>query len=153
MLWLGGDQVTPGYLDPAKTSELFVDSPDGIRYKSGDLAFDDEDGNINYVGRTDFQVKIMGYRIELGEIESVLLRASGAAFAVADVARLRGDVDEIVCVLPTACAARKKQLREALKDRLPSYMMPRVWKFQDDLPLNSNGKIDRAALKSGWVRS
>jgi amino acid adenylation domain-containing protein len=153
MLWLGGDQITPGYLDPAKTSELFVERDGEVWYKSGDTAFADADGILHYVGRSDFQVKIMGYRIELGEIEAALLQASGAAFAVADVARLRGEVEEIVCVLPTACAPRKRQLRESLKGRLPSYMMPRVWKFQDDLPRNSNGKIDRSALKAGWTPS
>ena len=153
MLWLGGDQLTPGYLDPVKTAELFVESRGGTWYKSGDIGFSDDDGNINYVGRADFQVKVMGYRIELGEIESALLRASGAAFAVAEVARLRGDVDEIVCVLPTACAPMKKRIRDEIKVRLPSYMMPRVWKFQEDLPLNPNGKVDRIALKSSWTRS
>ena len=151
MLWLGGDQVTPGYLDPIKTAERFVPKNGEMWYRSGDICFFDRDGLIQYVGREDFQVKVTGYRIELGEIEAALLRESGASFAVAEVARLRGDIDEIVCVLPTSCAPRKKEIREAVRLTLASYMVPRIWKFQDDLPLNSSGKIDRKVLKAGWT--
>jgi len=102
------------------------------------------------VGREDNQVKVSGFRIELGEIEAALLRESGASFAVAEVARLRGDLDEIVCVLPTSCAHRKKEIRDALRSVLEPQKMPKIWKFQDDLPLNSNGKVDRIALKADW---
>jgi amino acid adenylation domain-containing protein len=152
ILWLGGDQVTPGYLDAAKTAELFVPKDGMVWYRSGDVVFADHDGNVFFVGREDFQVKLPGgYRVELGEIEAALLRISGAAFAVADVARLRGDVDEIVCVLPTDCASRKKELRDAAKNVLMPHMVPRVWKFMDKLPTNANGKTDRKALKSTWM--
>ena len=151
MLWLGGDQVTPGYLDPIKTAERFVPKDGQMWYRSGDICFFDRGGLIQYVGREDFQVKVTGYRIELGEIEAALLRESGASFAVAEVARLRGDIDEIVCVLPTSCASRKKEIREAVRLTLASYMVPRIWKFQDDLPLNSSGKVDRKVLKAGWT--
>jgi len=153
VLWLGGDQVTPGYLDPIKTAERFVPKDGRMWYRSGDICFFDREGLIQYIGREDFQVKVTGYRIELGEIEAALLRESGASFAVAEVARLRGEIDEIVCVLPTSCAPRKKAIREGVKATLAAYMVPRVWKFQDNLPLNSNGKVDRKALKASWTRN
>ena len=146
-LWLGGDQVTPGYLDAEKTRERFVPRDGMVWYRTGDICFLDEQGDLQYVGREDFQVKVMGYRIELGEIESALMRQSGAAFAVAEVARPRGEIDEICCILPESCRARKKEIREGVKAVLPSYMVPKVFRFLDDLPRNSNGKVDRGALK------
>ena len=150
VLWLGGDQVTPGYLDPEKTAERFVPRDGQVWYRTGDVCFLDADGLIQFVGREDFQVKVTGYRIELGEIEAALLKASGASFAVADVARLRGELDEIVCVLPGEAKPRKKEIREEVKKQLAPYMVPRVWLFQDELPLNSSGKVDRKALKAAW---
>ncbi|HOX52985.1 MAG TPA: AMP-binding protein, partial [Fibrobacteria bacterium] len=150
VLWLAGDQVTPGYLDPVKTAERFVPKDGKGWYRTGDVCFYDSQRRIQFVGREDFQVKITGYRIELGEIEAALLRESGAAWAVADVTRARGEMDEIACVLPTAVASRKKAIREAVKKSLPPYMVPRIWFFQDDLPLNSSGKVDRKALKESW---
>ena len=90
----------------------------------------------------------MGYRIELGEIEHALLAASGAAFALADVAPLRNGLDEIYGVLPGACAPRRKDILAGLKERLPAYMVPRSLFFRDDIPVNSNGKMDRQALKA-----
>ena len=149
-LWLGGDQITPGYLDPEKTADRFIFKNGLVWYHTGDLGFRDESDRIHFVGREDFQVKIMGYRIELGAIEAAILRATGAPFAIADVARLRGEVDEIVCVLPTAFKSRKKLIREAMKDVLEPYMIPKVLIFLDELPLNANGKVDRAALKAVW---
>jgi acyl-coenzyme A synthetase/AMP-(fatty) acid ligase len=89
-----------------------------------------------------------GYRIELGEIEHALGRAADAPSAVAGVAPLRNGVDEISCVLPARCAARKKEIRAALKAALPAYMVPRRFFFADDLPLNASGKVDRAAVKA-----
>lgn len=146
-LWLGGPQVVPGYLDAQKTAERFVSRDGEVWYRTGDLVFMGTDGEIQYVGREDFQVKVMGYRIELGEIEAVLLRESGAPFAIADVGKFRGDMEEIYCVLPAAYAGEKKKLREALKKHLPPYMVPRSFRFTDDIPLNANGKIDRRAIR------
>ncbi len=149
-LWLSGDQLAVGYLgDAVKTEERFIVRPgDGVRwYRTGDLVLEDVDGEIQYVGREDFQVKVMGYRIELGEIEHALMKTSGAPFAIADVAALRDGMDEIYCVLPANCSARKKEIKSALKAHLPSYMMPRHLYFSDRIPLNSNGKMDRRALK------
>jgi amino acid adenylation domain-containing protein len=147
-LWLGGNQVTSGYIgEPEKTAARFVERDGELWYRTGDLVFEDPDVGIQYVGREDFQVKVMGYRIELGEIEHALLQVSGATFALADVAA-RDGADEIFAVLPEACAVRKKEIKAAVKDRLPSYMAPRRYLFTDDIPLNANGKMDRGALKA-----
>lgn len=147
-LWLGGDQVTPGYLaEPTKTSERFVAQGDKIWYRTGDLVHRDPDGAIQYEGRLDFQVKVMGYRIELGEIEHALLKASEAAFSLADVAPVRGELDEIYGILPASAASRKKEIKAKLNELLPSYMVPRKIFFVDDVPLNANGKMDRGAIR------
>ncbi len=146
-LWLGGDQVAAGYIgEPEKTAARFVPRGSEIWYHTGDLVFEDPEIGMQFVGREDFQVKIMGYRIELGEIEHVLLQASGAAFALADVA-VRDGAEELFAILPANCAARKKELREAARARLAPYMVPRRFLFTDDIPLNANGKMDRNALK------
>jgi len=147
-LWLGGDQVTPGYLgDQAKTAERFVEQNGDIWYRTGDLVLQEPSGTIQYVGREDFQVKVMGYRIELGEIEHALMNVSGAAFAIADVAKVRGDIEEIFCLLPVHCKPDRKRIKAEIKAILPSYMMPRKFFFTDDIPLNANGKMDRGVIK------
>lgn len=148
-LWLGGDQVAPGYLGEEKmTADRFIERDGMMWYRSGDLVFRDPEGLVQYQGREDFQVKVMGYRIELGEIENALMRASGAAFAIADVAQIRSGMDEIYCILPAGFAGRKKEIKSALKESLPVYMVPRhIW-FSDDIPLNSNGKMDRGVIKT-----
>jgi D-alanine--poly(phosphoribitol) ligase subunit 1 len=147
-LWLAGDQVAPGYLGEEKmTAERFIERDGAIWYRSGDLVFRDAEGLVQYQGREDFQVKVMGYRIELGEIENELMRVSGAAFAIADVAQVRSGMDEIYCILPAAFAPRKKEIKTGLKEKLPAYMVPRHYYYTDDIPLNSNGKMDRGAIK------
>jgi non-ribosomal peptide synthetase component F len=151
VLWLGGDQVTTGYLDPERTAESFVEKDGTTWYRTGDIGFADGGGLLSFVGREDLQVKIMGVRVELGEIEGALLLETGASFAIAGVARIRGDMDELFCVLPSAFASRRKSIRNALSSRLEPCMIPRFWKFRDDVPRTRNGKIDRAALKSGWT--
>lgn len=148
-LWLAGDQVAEGYVgDPAKTAERFQARGGKTWYRTGDLVSRDGEGDLHYLGREDFQVKVMGYRIELGEIEHALLAVSGAAIALADVAPLRNGLDEIYGVLPAACAPRRKAILAGLKERLPAYMVPRRVFFRDDIPVNSNGKMDRQALKA-----
>lgn len=150
VLWLGGDQLTAGYLDPEKTAERFVPRDGEVWYRSGDIVFADVGGDLHYLRREDDQVKVAGYRIELGEIEAAVLHETGAAFAFVDVAPLRSELDEIVCVLPAAFEPRKKAIRLALRAVLEPHKLPKVWKFQDSLPLNANGKIDRTALKASW---
>ena len=120
-------------------------------YRTGDLVFREPDGTLQFQGREDFQVKVMGYRIELGEIEHALMRVTGAPFAIAGVAALRNGLDEIFCVLPAAHASRRKEIKAALKDCLPAYMLPRHLFFRDDIPLNASGKMDRGALRGRLI--
>jgi mycobactin phenyloxazoline synthetase len=153
-LWLSGSQVSAGYLGaPELTSERFVPKDGSLWYRTGDLALRDQAGRLQFLGREDFQVKIMGHRIELGEIEHALERASGAAQAIAGVAPVRNGVDEIFAVLPLHLGPEKKAIRERLKQLLPHYMLPRHYLFRDQLPVNSNGKIDRPALRALMLAS
>jgi amino acid adenylation domain-containing protein len=151
-LWLAGDQIAPGYLGEDKmTAERFIARHGEMWYRTGDLVFREPDGTLQFQGREDFQVKVMGYRIELGEIEHALMRVTGAPFAIAGVAALRNGLDEIFCVLPAAHASRRKEIKAALKDCLPAYMLPRHLFFRDDIPLNASGKMDRGALRGRLI--
>ncbi|WLI15283.1 MULTISPECIES: non-ribosomal peptide synthase/polyketide synthase [Pseudomonas] len=142
-LYIGGVGVARGYLKrPDLTRERFLASPfiDGDRlYRTGDLCRFLADGNIEYLGRLDHQVKLRGQRIELGEIDAELLTQPGVRDAATLLLDQRlvsfwcGDADE-------------SALRAALSDSLPSHMLPNLWVQLDSLPLNSNGKLDRKAL-------
>jgi amino acid adenylation domain-containing protein len=143
-LYLGGIQVARGYHGrPALTAERFVPDPfgppGGRLYATGDVVQWRPDGTLEFLGRADDQVKLRGLRIEPGEIAAVLREQPGvltAAVVVREqrlVAYLTGDA-------PVA------ELREALRRRLPEYMVPSAFVTLDALPLSPNGKLDRAAL-------
>lgn len=152
LLWLSGEQVTAGYEDePRLTAERFVDRDGVVWYNTGDLVFEDGQGLIQYVGRDDFQVKIMGYRIELGEIEHALMRVSAAPEVAVDVWAPDG-LEEIFAVLPAEFAPQKKRIREELRELLPAYMLPRRYFFLNEIPHNANGKIDRRRIKDELTR-
>ncbi|MCQ4163486.1 non-ribosomal peptide synthetase [Tahibacter harae] len=151
-LYIGGDNLALGYVGaPQLTVERFQPvALDGVPrrlYRSGDLVRRRADGNIDFLGRIDDQVKVRGFRIELGEIEAALaaLPAVSAAFVM-----LREDepgLRQLVAyVVPAdAAAADAAALRAALAHSLPEYMLPTVL-FLDALPLTANGKVDRQAL-------
>jgi amino acid adenylation domain-containing protein len=158
-MYVGGAGVARGYLNrPELSAERFIPNPfnrePGVRlYKTGDVARWRLDGDIEYLGRADNQVKIRGHRIELGEIESALARhpavkeavvlakpdASGekqlVAYAVpeTDGGKLTGKIDAAV-------------LRDFLRKKLPDYMIPTAFVQLESLPLNTNGKLDHKAL-------
>ena len=153
-LYLGGVQVGRGYWNREELSaerfvtDPFCDAANARMYKTGDLARFLPDGNIQYLGRNDFQVKLRGLRIELGEIEAHLCTIDGIREAVV-LARedQPGDVRLIAYLtasndLPLDAAI----LREALARELPDYMLPSAYIRLDALPLNSNGKLDRKVL-------
>jgi acyl carrier protein len=117
-------------------------------YKTGDLARYLPEGNIEYLGRIDNQVKIRGFRIELGEIEAVLLSHPQVREAVV----LVNDNDQpenralVAYVVINDPAVTTQSLREFVKQQVPNYMVPDYWLILENLPLTSNGKIDRRAL-------
>ncbi len=153
---VGGAGVARGYLArPALTAERFVPDPfagaggGGLRlYRSGDLARWRADGDLEYLGRIDRQVKVRGYRIELGEIEAALAAHPAVRETAVSAREDRpGDVRLIGYVSSAATPAPSPQALAAfLAERLPGYMVPAAWVLLDRLPLTPNGKVDRAAL-------
>ncbi|MBL0388663.1 amino acid adenylation domain-containing protein [Tumebacillus sp. ITR2] len=146
-LVITGIGVARGYLNnPKLTAEKFVDSPLGRLYKTGDLARVLPDGNIEYHGRIDHQVKIRGLRIELGEIEACALDYEGVDQCAVVVREESETVVKLVACLVTETSFDLKGLRKHLKDRLPDYMLPGAYELYVTLPLTDNGKVDRKAL-------
>jgi amino acid adenylation domain-containing protein len=157
-LHIGGEGVARGYLNrPGLTAERFVPDPFDIAsdhrlYKTGDLARLLPDGNIEFLGRLDHQIKLRGHRIELGEIEAVLgshPRIHQAAVTVRE--DQPGDqrlVGYLVLHKNGNPRTSVQDIRVFLKQRLPSYMVPSAWEFLEELPLTPNRKIDRKALPS-----
>ena len=152
-LYLTGVQLARGYTSrTALTAERFVADPfgrSGARmYRTGDLARWNRDGELEYLGRTDEQVKVRGYRIELGEVESAL-RTHSDLTDVAVVAREDGELGHrlVAYVVPSdGRTVDRTALQSYLSGELPSYMIPAAFVVLDGLPLNSSGKVDRRAL-------
>ncbi|WP_430909645.1 amino acid adenylation domain-containing protein, partial [Maribacter sp. 2-571] len=149
-LCIGGAGVSDGYLNlPELNLEKFVDNPyvPGEKmYRTGDLGRWSAKGEIEFIGRKDDQVKVRGYRIELGEIESVLSGLEGIDGAcVLARADSKGDKRLVGYVVQEGAHEREKLERD-LRERLPEYMVPRLWVFLEELPLTGNGKVDRKSL-------
>ncbi|GAA4257550.1 amino acid adenylation domain-containing protein [Azospirillum formosense] len=158
-LYLCGRQLAIGYLGrPGLTASRFVADPfdHGRRmYRTGDLARWLPDGSVEYLGRTDHQVKIRGQRIELGEIESTLAALPGVAQAVVSAVVLGDGGSEpgmdrrqlVAHLVPAAGhALDEAAIRAALRDTLPPHMLPAAYVTLAALPLSPNGKLDRKAL-------
>lgn len=156
-IYLAGDGLSPGYLNrPDLTAERFMPvslpgRPPRRMYRTGDRGRWTEDGNIEYLGRLDTQVKLRGYRIELSEVENAALQYP-AVYQAAALARddpgvgrrlalyiaLRSSAGEV--------QAEVQALRQSLGERLPVYMLPGIIQVVERMPLNPNGKVDHAAL-------
>jgi amino acid adenylation domain-containing protein len=157
-IYIGGAGVARGYLNrPELTAERFLSDPfsadrQARMYKTGDLGRWRPDGTIEYLGRNDHQVKIRGFRIELGEIEAQLVRHAQVKEAVV-LARedVPGEKRLVAYVIPQDPSDVEKTpsveaLREYLKSVLPEHMVPSAFVMLEQLPLTSNGKLDRRAL-------
>ncbi len=147
-----GQCLSNGYYNaPEKTQAVFVQNPANARwmeymYKTGDLAYKNEHGDIVFAGRKDFQVKRLGHRIELGEIENAMLAVSeiGNACCIFNEKR-----EEIIAVYTGEIETN--EVNERMLARLPHYMLPGKYVRLDAMPMNLNGKVDRARLKQEYM--
>jgi non-ribosomal peptide synthetase-like protein len=152
-LCITGPGVAAGYLGrPDLTAEKFLPNPwstgahDQRLYRTGDLACITPEGQVQCLGRTDDQVKIRGFRVELGEIESALCDQPGVA-AAAVILRVEDGVEQLIAFL-VGDAAHALELRHALTERLPAYMVPGHYEVLPAMPRLASGKIDRKQLKA-----
>lgn len=148
-LCLSGEQLTPGYWkNPGKNKDSFFIHENGHRfYRTGDICFADEEGDIMYVGRKDQQVKIQGFRVELGEIEHYSREYLKGSNAVSIPLNNNSGNTEIALVIENK-TFDTKQLYDYLKSKLSYYMLPTQTYFIENFPLNNNSKIDRNKLRS-----
>jgi len=161
-MYVGGAGLARGYLNrPDLTVERFVPHPfdktPGARlYRTGDLARYRSDGDLEYMGRVDDQVKLRGFRIELGEIESALLSHASVDESMVLLHGQTADDRKLVAYVVHAPTRRidVRELRQHLKTSLPEYMIPAAIIALDELPLTANGKVDRKALpEPEWIRA
>lgn len=150
-LCISGDGVSKGYLSQEKlTTEKFIKNPfvEGkIIYKTGDLARWLPSGNIEFIGRRDNQVKIRGYRIELEDIESALLKEEGVLnVCVLALSDEKSTGKFLVGYIVLENNVNRSDLENNLLNQLPEYMIPKIWVELSEMPITSNGKIDKKAL-------
>ena len=160
-LHIGGRQLARGYLNrPDLTAEKFIrdpfsSDPEARLYKTGDLARFLPDGNVEYLGRMDHQVKVRGFRIELGEIEAVLAEFPGVVQAVVIVREdTPGDKRLVAYMVVTSSGNLDHEaLRTYLATKLPEFMVPAKFVTLDSFPLTTSGKVDRKALPAPQAES
>ncbi|MBW4637350.1 MAG: amino acid adenylation domain-containing protein [Gloeocapsa sp. UFS-A4-WI-NPMV-4B04] len=150
-IYIGGDGLARGYLNrPELTQERFIANPfeksKSRLYKTGDLARYLPDGNLEFVGRSDAQVKLRGFRIELGEIETLLNQYPAVRESVVMLREVKRDRSLVAYVVSNSEQITISNLQSFLKTKLPNYMIPAAFVVLEALPLTRNGKIDRLAL-------
>ncbi len=149
-LCIGGAGLSRGYINQDElTREKFIQNPykkGELLYKTGDLARWLPDGNIDFIGRKDYQVKIRGNRIELGEIETVLQSAPNIIQGVVLVRESESLGKRLVGYISVEEAYEKAAVQKFLEERLPHYMLPSLLVVLETMPLNQNGKIDRKQI-------
>lgn len=146
-LLLAGPQLALGYLDDAeKTDAKFVTMEGERWYRTGDLGRRDSNGALHFLGRIDNQVKVFGYRVELEDIESHLREVTGSESVAAIAWPVRDGTASGIMAFIEEFTGIPAELREAMKARLPIYMVPTEIRAIPRLPMNANGKVDRRAL-------
>lgn len=151
-LYIGGDGLARGYWNcPELTAERFLPDPfaadpEARMYRSGDLCRCLPDGNLEFLGRRDEQVKLRGFRVEPGEIEAVLRRHVAVRQCAVVAHHEAGEVHLVAYVVAQAEQPPPQELRRYLADHLPEYMVPSTFVALDTLPLAASGKVDRTAL-------
>ena len=147
-LLLSGPQLADGYLDdPEKTRNSFIIIGDERWYRTGDLAHRDSNGIFHYLGRIDNQVKVLGYRVELEEIEFHLREITGCKSVAAIAWPLNGTSASGIAAFLAGFQGAVPEIKAAMQQRLPFYMVPSQFRQLAELPTNSNGKVDRRALR------
>ncbi|PQQ30984.1 hypothetical protein C6H64_08030 [Photorhabdus luminescens] len=148
-IYIGGRVLARGYLNrPDLTAEKFIDSPFDHKsklYKTGDLAFFNGEGDIEYIGRVDNQIKLRGYRIELDEIATKIKSYDACHNAVVIIKKIHGE-DQLVAYYVSSQNIEENSLRRYLSESLPNYMVPGIFKAVDEIKLTRNGKVDLASL-------
>ncbi|MFE4463450.1 AMP-binding protein, partial [Nocardia tengchongensis] len=159
-LYLAGPSLARGYLDKAAASAArFVAHPFGKpghrMYRTGDVVRWNSSGDLEFLGRNDFQVKIRGFRVELGEIDAVLSARPDVAYAITTPWRSDTGPTQLVsyAVPETGANLTGEELRAALAEALPSYLVPAAVMILDAIPLSPNGKLDRGALPAPVVQA
>lgn len=153
-IWIGGEQVGRGYVDPELTVRSFLEHPTyGRLYRSGDIGRLLADNSLNILGREDDQIKLRGQRIELGDINSSLLRDREVRDAVSMIITKEGENARLVTfwtprkpTIANNVPQMTRSLFEQLASTLPGYMVPDVLLYLDDIPLTRQGKVDRKAM-------
>ncbi len=151
-LYIGGVGVAKGYMaDKQKTDAHFMMDPfnstcGGRMYRTGDLGKMMSDGNMEFLGRKDHQVKVRGYRVELGEIETVLLQHEAIDDVLVSLIKKENDHGNLVAFYIGRNQVDEAVLRNYAAQALPTYMLPSYFISLDKFPLNANGKVDRKAL-------
>jgi amino acid adenylation domain-containing protein/non-ribosomal peptide synthase protein (TIGR01720 family) len=148
-LYIGGAGVSRGYLKKEElTAERFIANPygEGRLYRTGDRGRWSGDGNLEYLGRLDDQVKIRGFRIEPGEVEHVLQAAPGVQQGVVVCPQEKDGQRRLVGYVVKGAGYDREEVLGYMKERLPDYMVPSLLSELAELPVNSNGKVDRKQL-------
>ena len=150
-LCLAGKLLTTGYWnDETKNKEAFFTHNNTIYYRTGDIAYKDEEGDFIFCGRKDHQVKVQGFRVELSEIEHHATLFKGVEQAIViDSKDETGNT--LLYLFLKAKPIEQKEIMDFLKTKLPPYMLPHKIIFIAEIPLNINGKADRKLLKQQYV--
>ena len=153
-LCISGIGLAKGYLNlPELTKEKFIANPyqsNAMLYRTGDLVKWTIDGEIEFIGRKDHQLKIRGFRVELGEIENALISNESVEQAVV---LTDADQKRLIAYVISSNSITQNELQETLKAKLPEYMIPSAFVFMDQFPMLANGKVNRKQLAAQVVAS